>query len=131
MLKFSSGRSLRTLLLLLALTGTVSLTGCSGTQALQFLTGGGPNVAANTQVGKNNQQTLGTSTVNGDQKITRPQARSIKQSQDSNKVQADKVETIVVNELPMWIVLLAIVGWLLPTPRDMILGFINIFRKKK
>ena len=122
--------SLPSVLLLLALTGGVSLTGCSGTQALSLLTGGGPNVAANTQVGKNNLQTIGTSTVNGDQKIVRPQARDIKQSQDSNKVQADKVETIVVNELPVWIVLLAIVGWLLPTPRDMVLGFINIFRKK-
>lgn len=66
----------------------------------------------------------------GDQKIVRPQARDIRQSQDTNKIQAEKVETVVVNELPAWIVLLAIIGWLLPTPRDMILGFINIFRKK-
>ena len=130
MSKFLSGLSSRTLPLLLVLIGGVSLTGCSGTQALSLLTGGGPNVAANTQIGKNNQQTIGTSTVMGDQKIVKPQARDIKQSQDTNKVQADKVETIVVNELPVWIVLLAIIGWLLPTPRDMILGFINIFRKK-
>jgi hypothetical protein len=126
-----SGLSLRTLLLLLVLIGGVSLTGCSGTQALNLLTGGGPNVAANTQVGKNNLQTIGTSTVNGDQKIVRPQARDIKQSQNSNKVQADRVETVVVNEVPPWVILLALLGWLLPTPRDMVLGFINIFRKKK
>jgi hypothetical protein len=131
LLKFLSGLSLRTLLLLLVLIGGVSLTGCSGTQALSLLTGGGPNVAANTQVGKNNLQTIGTSTVSGDQKIVRPQARDIRQSQDSNKVQADRVETVVVNEVPPWVILLALLGWLLPTPRDMVLGFMNIFRKKK
>lgn len=116
---------------LMVLSVLLMIPACSGTP-LSLLTGGGPNtaVAANTQLGKNNQQTIGTSTVMGDQKIVRPQARDIRQSQDTNKVQADRVETVVVNELPPWIILLAILGWLLPTPRDMILGFISIFRRK-
>ena len=128
-MKFLSGLSLRTLLLLLVLIGGVSLTGCSGTQALSLLTGGGPNVAANTQVGKNNLQTIGTSTVNGDQKIVRPQARDIRQSQDSNKVQADRVETVVVNEVPMWVILLLILGWLFPSPGEIGRSIANIIKK--
>lgn len=83
--------------------------GCSGTQALSLLTGGGPNVAANTQIGKNNQQTIGTSNVNGDQKIVRPQARNIRQSQDSNKVQSEKVETVIVNETPPWLIFIGVI----------------------
>jgi len=82
-------------------------------------------------VGENNLQTIGTSTVSGDQKIVRPKARDIRQSQDTNKVQADRVETVVVNELPPWIILLALLGWLLPTPRDMVIGFINLFKRKQ
>lgn len=66
----------------------------------------------------------------GDQKIVRPQARDIRQSQDTNKVQADRVETVVVNELPPWILLLLILGWLLPSPGEMGRAIFNIFKRE-
>ena len=113
-LKFSYGLSLRLLLLPLVLMLTVS---CSS-GALGILTGGGPNVAANTQVGKTNTQTIGT-TNNVEQKLENPVANTIKQSNDSNSVQADRVETVVVNEVPIWVVLLLLLGWLLPSPNEM------------
>lgn len=100
-----------------------------GTSPLKFLTGGGPNVAANTQVGKTNTQTVGT-TNNTDQTIVRPQARDIKQTSDTNKVSADRVETVVVNEIPPWVLLLLILGWLLPSPGEMGRSLANIFRRK-
>jgi hypothetical protein len=113
-LKFSYGLSLRLLLLPLVLMLTVS---CSS-GALGILTGGGPNVAANTQVGKTNTQTIGT-TNNVEQRLENPVANTIKQSNDSNSVQADRVETVVVNEVPVWVILLLLLGWLLPSPNEM------------
>jgi nitrate reductase NapE component len=91
---------------------------------LNLLTGGGPNVAANTQVGKTNAQTVGTTKVT-EQKLVRPVARgNIEQSNNTNKVQADSVETVVVNEIPVWAIALGLFGfivwsyllWKLPTP---------------
>ena len=113
-LKSLSGLSLRLLLLPLVLMLTVS---CSS-GALGILTGGGPNVAANTQVGKTNTQTIGT-TNNVEQKLENPVANTIKQSNDSNSVQADRVETVIVNEVPVWVILLLLLGWLLPSPNEM------------
>lgn len=103
--------------LLLVFSGTLLMAGCSNLNPLGVLTGGGPNVAANTQAGKTNSQTIGTSTVT-EQKLVRPQAQKITQSSDNNKVRADSVETVVVNEIPAWVVLLLILGWLLPSPNE-------------
>jgi len=103
--------------LLLVFSGTI-LTGC-GTVAnpLKFLSGGGTNVAANTQVGKTNTQTVGT-TNNTEQRLSVNQADKVNQATDTNKVKADKVENVIVNEIPAWVVLLLILGWLLPSPNE-------------
>jgi hypothetical protein len=92
------------------------------------LTGGGPNVAANVQAGKTNNQTVGT-TSNSEQKIVRPKARDIRQSNDSNKVQADEVQTVVVNEVPVWVVLLLILGWLFPSPGEIGRMILQLFKR--
>jgi hypothetical protein len=112
--KLSFGLSSRLLLLLLVLTSTVS---CSS-GALGILTGGGPNVAANTQVGKTNTQTIGT-TNNVEQRLEVGVAERINQANDNNKVKADSVQTVVVNEVPVWVILLLLLGWLLPSPNEM------------
>lgn len=127
-MKFWSTLSSPTPLLLLVFSGTLLTAGCSGTP-LSLLTGGGPNVAANTQAGKTNSQTIGTSSVT-EQKLVRPQARKIQQTADNNKVKADNVQTVVVNEIPVWVVLLLILGWLLPSPNEIGRSVINAFRKK-
>jgi len=119
----SSGQSW--VLPLVLLVSTLFLSSCGGSP-LNLLTGGGPNVAANTQIGKNNTQTVGTTEVK-EQKLVRPIARGdIRQSSDTNKVQADSVETVVVNELPVWAVALGLFGfiiwsyllWKLPNPEQ-------------
>lgn len=122
--KLSFGLSSRLLLLLLVLTSTVS---CSS-GALGLLTGGGPNVAANTQVGKTNTQTIGT-TNNVEQKLENPVANTIRQSNDSNRVQADSVQTVVVNEVPAWVILLLVLGWLCPSPNEMGRWVRSLFRR--
>ena len=99
------------LLLCLALAACGSLAG-----KLASAIGGGPNVAANVQAGRTNAQTVGQA-VFSDQRIIRPQARTIKQSAGRTSVRSDSVQTIVVQEdPPPWLLLVALAGWLLPTP---------------
>lgn len=43
----------------------------------------------------------------------------IERDQNNQRVQADRVETVVVNEIPTWVILLLIVGWLMPSPGEM------------
>lgn len=88
-----------------------------GSLPFNLLTGGGPNVAANTQVGETNTQTLGTTEVS-EQNIEVTEAENVRQSNDKNKVQAETVETVVVNEVPVWVILLLVLGWLLPSPNE-------------
>jgi len=102
---------------------------CSSLNPLSLLTGGGPNVAANTQVGKTNTQTIGT-TNNVEQTLVRPQARTIRQSNDTSKVQADSVQTVVVNEVPVWVILLLVLGWLFPSPNEIARHIKALFIRK-
>ena len=88
-----------------------------GSLPLNLLTGGGPNVAANTQVGETNSQTIGTTEVS-EQTISEFTAEDVRQSNDKNKVQAESVQTVVVNEVPTWVILLLVLGWLLPSPNE-------------
>lgn len=121
----SSGLSLRSLLLLLAL---ISIAGCSN-PALSFLTGGGPNVAANTQLGQQNTQTIGSSeTVKTDIKDVEG---DVIQSNDKQSVKADSVETVVVNEYPVWLILAFVVAVFLDSPVRMIQDLLRIFTRKR
>ena len=77
-----------------------------------FLTGGGPNVAANTQIGKTNTQTIGQTNNISPTVRVRPNSRvdTVDQS----------VKTVTNNELPYWVwiagLLLLILGWVTDTP---------------
>jgi len=111
LLKYSYGRSLRLLALLLALSTMGSLGACSKVLPA-LLGGGGPNVAANTQVGKTNNQTIGSSSNNAPTVTVRPNSRvdTVDQSTSSTTNQ----------ELPTWVWicfgLLFIIGWVTDTP---------------
>ena len=121
-----SGLSSPTLLLLLAL---MLMAGCSGTP-LSLLTGGGPNVAANTQLGETNQQVLGTSeTTKVDVKDVQG---TVQVSNDKNEVSTDS-GSVVVNktEIDPLLLILLVLGWLLPSPQEITRGFINLFKRKQ
>ena len=97
----------------------LALTACSALDPVSLLTGGGPNVAANTQLGQVNEQVVGLATdTTTTQSLIRPEARDITQIQDTQKLKADRIETVVNNESPYWLVLLALAGWLLPSPGE-------------
>lgn len=93
---------------------------------------GGTNVAANTQIGKTNTQTVGT-TNNTDAGIkTTGDIDAINQEFDSgNTVATDSVNNLTINQIPVWVILLLLLGWLLPTPSQIGQGFLNLFRKRK
>jgi len=127
-LKFLFGRFSLLLPLLLVL---MLMASCSGTP-LSLLTGGGPNVAANTQIGKTNNQTVGTTNNVSPTVTVEPDSSvgSIDQRTTTTKVASDKVETVVVNEVPVWVVLLLILGWLFPSPQEISRSIVNLFRRK-
>jgi hypothetical protein len=120
------------LLSLLALSTTAS---CSKLNPLGFLSGG-TNVAANTQVGKTNTQTIGTTKVQESRtEFTDTTVERYEQTQDQdNTVKTDSVQNLTINEIPPWIILVALLGWLLPTPADMLRSFGNfillLFRRR-
>ena len=97
--------------LLLVSSSLLLISGCSK-GPLSLLTGGGPNVAANVQAGKTNNQTLGTNETFAPSVSVRPKARvdTIDQS----------TATVTNNELPVWLwivgLILFVVGWVTDTP---------------
>lgn len=82
----------------------VLLSGCSG--AASLLTGGGPNVAANTQIGKENNQNLGYTTyIKPDTKVE-GSVETVDQSTTNN------------TEIDPLLLILLILGWLAPSPQE-------------
>lgn len=98
----------------LVLVALLALAGCGSLSLPGF---GGPNVAANVQAGQSNTQTIGTTRAPAPV-VRDVTADRVRQSADENRVSADRVETVVVNEVPAWVILLALVGWLLPSPQQ-------------
>ena len=94
---------MRTLMLIMLLAS------CSGLPL--GMLGGGTNVAANTQIGRENRQTA----VSMEERVEA--GRDVIQKE----VEAGPVESLTVNnqDIPPWVLLLALIGWLLPTPTQM------------
>ena len=104
----------------LLLVALLALSGC-GKGPLSLLTGGGPNVAAQTQVGKENTQ----------------QAVAVQQKteagrdiiQKTSPVEAQNIEEVNIQQTPMWILVLLILGWLLPSPNEIARWIRGLFKK--
>jgi len=139
--KPSYGLPLPLLHLPMAWTGLVSLVlilllaGC-GASPLSLLTGGGPNVAANTQVGKENTQTIGNSTQQkfGENKVVlvaAPASEGVSLRPPTRTQEIKQVQNETNYQLPTWawigFILLFIVGWVTDTPGTIIK---NLLRKK-
>ena len=114
--KYSSGLYSRLLLLLSAL---MLIASCSGTP-LSLLTGGGPNVAANTQIGRENTQTIGIN--NSSRPVLRPEGPVETVVQDNSTTKNTEIDPLLL--------LLLIVGWLAPSPNEMGRGLLRLFRRK-
>jgi hypothetical protein len=92
---------------------------------------GGTNVAANTQIGRENTQTIGQDSRFTPSVNSRGGIDNVEQSQ--NKVRTDSVENVQINNIPPWVILLLILGWLLPSPGEMArtIGTLLVRRKKE
>ena len=96
------------------------LSSCSGLP-LGLLTGaGGTNAAANVQAGKTNNQTVGMSEQTSQEIKVETVQGTIQQSKDSNSVRTERVENLTINQIPVWAILLILLGWILPTPQQMV-----------
>ena len=100
---------------LVAFIALLSLAGCSSLAPLSLLTGGGPNVAANTQIGKTNNQGVNVSTTAPQ---IRPEAPVDTINQTNNNTEIDPL-----------LLLLLILGWLAPSPNEIGRGILRLFKK--
>jgi len=91
---------------------------------------GGTNVAANTQLGKENKQAV----VTYEEEETNNAGRDI--ITETKEVEAGPVEKLLINNqnIPPWVIFLLLLGWLLPTPTQIGQAMANfvlaLFRRK-
>jgi len=106
-------------LLLLVYVSPLLMVGC-GANPLSLLTGGGPNIAANVQAGAENNQGINIKTE-APSVTLRPKSRvdTIDQSTTKN------------TNIDPWIILLLVLGWLLPSPNEMVRWIRELFKRKK
>ncbi len=100
--------------LLVALTLVLLLGGCLS--PLSLLGGGGPNVAANVQAGAENNQ---TGAQVGD--IIKAETVNTGVSPTGS---VDKIN-VMNQDIPMWVIILLILGWVLPSPQEIWRGFLK------
>lgn len=82
---------------------------------------GGPNVAAQVQAGKENTQQIVAN------QTTTEAGRDIV-SYD-NPISAKQIEEVNVQQTPVWMILLLILGWLLPSPNEISRWIRGLFKK--
>jgi hypothetical protein len=118
--------SLCLILLLLSSCGLTSLPFFGGG-------GGGPTVNSNAQVGKENKQAV----VTYEEEQSNNAGRDVITTEILKEIETGTVEdfSITNTNIPVWVMLLLILGWLLPTPTQIGQGLYNLvslpFRRKK
>ena len=108
---------------------TLLLSSCGLTSLLPT---GGTNVAANTQLGKENKQAV----VTYEEEETTSAGRDIITTEVLKEVEAGPVDTLKINNtnIPPWVLLVLLLGWVLPTPTQIGRALYNLvsapFRRK-
>ena len=106
---------------------TLLLSSCGLTS---FIPAGGTNVAANTQLGKENKQAVVTNEAEENNNAGRDIITETKE------VEAGPVERLDITNtnIPPWVMILLLLGWLLPTPTQIgqsIANFVLALFKRK
>ena len=94
---------------------------CSSLNPLSLLTGGGPNVAANTQIGKENNQGINTTIDKSVRPVARPEG-PVDTIDQSNNTTNNNVDPLLL--------LLLIIGWLAPSPSEIGRGLLKLFKRR-
>ena len=106
--------------------GIILIQGCTALGLVKAVMPGksGTNVNANAQVGKENTQQ-----VVANQQNTKIEGENVNVSQKETdtSINTSKVDSLVQNNtnVPMWYLLLLVLGWLLPSPQEIWAGFVN------
>lgn len=111
---------------LLVFSGTFLLQGCSALAVTKALMPGksGTNVNANAQVGKENTQQV---VANQENTNIEGENVNVSQKETDTSINTSKVDSLIQNNtnVPMWYLLLLVLGWLLPSPQEIWNGFIG------
>lgn len=110
---------IRTLLTILLIT---LISSCSQIPSFLF-GGGGPNVAANTQVGKENYQGVTTNIDRSVRPVLSPEGPVESIEQDNSTTNISEVDPLLL--------ILLVLGWLAPSPSEIGRGILSIFRRKE
>jgi hypothetical protein len=70
-------------------------------------------------------------TTNSDQTLKFETADRVFQTSDNSQVKADSVQQVIVNETPVWVILLLLLGWLLPSPNEIGRWIRSLFSRNK
>ena len=108
------------LLTILLICGIIGLQGCSALKLLR----GGSCVNDNAQVGKENTQ---QAVVNQENTKIEGENVQVQQKETDTSISTKNVEQLVQNNtnVPIWYLLLLVVGWLLPSPQEIWAGFVK------
>ena len=108
------------------LCGITLIQGCTALGLVKAVMPGnsGTSVNANAQVGKENTQQ-----VVANQQNTKIEGENVNVSQKETdtSINTSKVDSLVQNNtnVPMWYLLLLVLGWLLPSPQEIWAGFVS------
>ena len=102
---------------------TLFLSGCGLSTLLSLGGSGGPTVNSNAQIGKENRQSV--MSVEQSEEISA--GRDVVQTEIIKEVETGSVGSldIINTNIPPWVMLLLILGWLLPTPTEIGRGIMN------
>ena len=75
-------------------------------------------------------QTIGSTTVTGDQKIEGSSGHMVQIQEQQSKIIAENVDKVTINETPIWMIVLLIIGWILPTPNQIAKSILGLFKRK-
>ena len=114
------------------------LSGCGLSTLSGLMSGGGgsgTNVNSNAQIGKENRQTG----VSFEEETTTNAGRDVIQTEilKENPVNTGMVEDLLIKNqnIPPWVMLLLILGWLLPTPTEIFRSvrdfFLDLFGRRR
>lgn len=99
---------------------TLFLSSCGLTSLIPT---GGTNVAANTQIGKENNQGINTSIDRSVRPVLRPEGPVETVQQDNSTTNISEVDPLLL--------LLLVLGWLAPSPSEIGRGILKLFRRRR
>ena len=99
------------------------LSSCGLSTLLPLGGSGGPTVNSNAQIGKENKQAV----VTYEEETVTSAGRDVITTEVIKEVEAGPIEKLLISNqnIPPWVMLLLILGWLLPTPTEIGRGTMN------